>query len=282
MPNRRTHLILLIGVAGVLAGSVAWYRLSRVTPEGDFQRYWQLQGQRAFSRMPSVPVTDRDAIRRVFEAATVQDPENLLPARSGGIESLRDAVLGFVVARYSARTPAEYIEWMESRGYQFKTLAEFEQDHGPIKGLQDLVGVAGMNPRPVFEAVWEYGMPRGAQPNEVCTDPAAVAIAIGRSNHNRFITEEIGGILGYKVWHGGSGGKCRFWMRPPVTRAEIISERGEAIAAQVGLIGCVPGSDRRPIIVSVFQDPATSQWWIDGVGVTNYLPPSGKAMCAEY
>lgn len=279
----RPALILVIAlVLGGATGAIAWVRLSRVTLESNPTEYWRRQGQAVYATMPSVPVQDAKGVGRVFEECPVEDRAGLLDARPDLVAALRATVAEFVVARYSAASSDEYVRWMETKGYRFKSLEDFERVYGPIGRRAEAAGVVSTDPRELFRAMWAYSPSREATPNGMCTDPRAVVMVIGKSNSNRAFTELLAGALGEELWYGGQIASCRFWMSAPVTREDLVRSKGAAIAAQVGIIGCVPGADRRPVHIALYLDAELERWWIDGVAVGNHADPSGGWDCCEY
>jgi len=280
--KQKVAILLCLAFAGIVTGVVAWSRMSRATPESDPQQYWEDAGQRAYARFSAVSITDVGATESALANAPVEDAEALLARDPALLGSLREVALAFLQARFGAAGSSEYVASMEALGYRFKTIAEFERRYGPLAEWAADFGSSSSELRAVFEAAWNYTPSKRGCPDAVCTDRDSMVITIGRSNRNHFITQRPAGDLGYDLWHGGSGANCRFWMRAPVTREQIIATDGFAVAAQVAMIVGVPHSARRPLILSMFLDPVTSLWWIDGVSVTNYIGTDESSTCAEY
>ena len=298
----RSQIVALIAGVGVVVGVVAWYRLTRLTPESDPERYWAAEGARVYSRMTTVPVNDAEAMRRVFLDAPVEDPQNLLATgtlsglsgdfsvdsaphhsflNEASIRALRETAFAFLHARFNAESPAQYVSWMQAHGYRFKTVDEFEQRFGPLRRHIEWIGVESDDLSVLFEAAWRHERILAATPVAVCTDAPAALITIGRIQHGQYLAPRPHGQLGIDLWIGGSSGGCHFWMQAPVTRREVVAAHGWTIAANVGVIVDVPRSARRPLLVHLFLDPATSQWWVDGVSVNNHIAVD-ESSCTEY
>lgn len=283
MGRRRRTLVWACPVAlAVAVGGVTWYRLSRVTAESDPQAYLARQGAIAYARMPSALVTDGETISAAFKAAPIEDPAGLLAGRADLLASLRTTAVEYLLARLNAQSAGEYIQRMEGRGYRFLTARAFGVRFGPLKTYSSQVGVESDDVRRVFEAMWSYGPSAAARPNALCTGDDSIVVSIGESRPGIPFTNFFEGTLGSDLWKGGSAATCRFWMSPPVMREELVKTRRRVLAAQVGVIACVPGSDRRPLIVSLFADPATGRWWVDGVSVTNYTGNDRVWTCTEF
>ena len=281
MTKRRLATVLLVLGAGVLSGAGAWYRLSRVNRESDPVRYWMAEGARAYSSLPTVPVLDSNELAQAAAAATVEDAEGVVQGRPELLDQLRATVFQFLSTRFAASSAEDYAAWMQSRGYRFKSPEEFEKRYGPLSDQAELSGLDSKEVPALFAAMWASDPSRRAMPNAICRGREAMTITLGHSNHNRFATQDLSGVLGFDLWHGGAGATCRFWMQPPVTREELVALHGEVVSAQVGVIACVPGFVRRPLIVNLFLEPDSTRWWIDGVSVTNYVVPGSRA-CIEY
>lgn len=279
---RRTLIWACPAALAVAVGGVAWYRHVRVTAESDPEAYWARQGAIAYARMPSAPVTDREAISAAFGVAPIEDPAGLLAGRADLLASLRSTAVEYLLARLNAKSAGEYIQWMEGRGYHFLTAKEFELRFGPLKSYSGQVDVESDDVRRVFEAMWSYGPSSAARPDALCIGSDSIVVSIGESRPGIPFTNRLQGALGSERWYGGSASTCRFWMGPPVKREELVKTRHRVLAAQVGVIACVPGSDRRPHIVTLFADPATGRWWVDGVAVTNYTGDDRVWTCTEF
>lgn len=232
--------------------------------------------------MPVASVNDGQAVRIALAQCPLQDPEGLLEANPGLADSLRETVTEFLIERYTAATADDYIHWMQSQGYRFKSLEQFEQKYGPIAIRASAAGVQSTDPEEVFRAMWSHPPSRRAVPDGICADEKAPLIVVAKSNTNRRFTATLEGALGYELWHGGQIANCRVWMEAPVTREQIVLARGEAIAAQVGVVATVPGAGRRPIHIALYLDPQHKRWWIDSVTVGNHADPNGGWDCCEY
>lgn len=280
--NRRLRVALIVGAVGAAVGGIALFRLTKVTEESNQQLYWHRQGVAVYSEMKTVRVTDVEGIRRSLDATPVEDPQGRLVGEDEILSMLRETVADFLLSRYNAESAAAYIQWMESRGYRFRSPEEFSRRYGPLKLLAPYAGIESENLKEMFERMWLYPPSAAAVPTELCISPGSMAITIGVSNHNRMFTESLHGTLGDDLWYGGSSGRCRLWMRPAVTREELVASQGEVLAAQVGVIADVPGSDRRPLIVLLFFEPHTRTWWVDEVNVNNYMGSGGSWASGEY
>lgn len=281
--SRRVWVLCGVLALGVCGSLVAWVRLTSVTAESDPVEYLRRAGAAAFARMPTVPVGDTDSIEAAIEAAPVADHEGRLEGGNRAhIRGLREAVLDFLEARLGSATPDAYSTQMASLGYRFKTKAEYEHDYGPLAKQCGRVGVESDDLAEVFAASWMYAPARAAVPKAIATGPDAMAVCVGTTNANRAFTGRIAGTLGEDLWVGGSVTNCRFWMRPPVTRSELLVRDGDVLAAQVGIIGEVQGSGRHPFIVNLFYDRRSFRWWVDGVQGTNFGVADGRWACCEF
>jgi hypothetical protein len=277
--GRRLALLGVVALVGAIAALVAWMRITRVTPESDPVAYWGREGRRVYARMAVVPAADGARVREIFATAPADDPEGLLRDQPGALDALRETVASFLAARYGARMPDDYLDWMLGRGYRFKTAEEFAKAYGPWDDLPVPAGTPPGDPRRLFNAMWHHPWSQTATIQSLCTGPDAAFVTIGHAQQHVFMSQVPYGSLGYGLWHGGSAATCRFWMSPPVTRDELVENHGRVTVAVVGVIVDVPGSDRRPVMVNLVLDPETSRWWVDGVSVLNFL---GSGMCMEY
>lgn len=298
----RSQHLAGIAAVGMVVGAIAWYRLTRLTPESDPHRYWAAEGARVYSSMATVPVKDAEGMRWVFFNAPVEDPQNLLtvgelsesshngygdPAlhnpllNEAFIRALREAAFDFLYARLNAEDPAQYVSWMLARGYRFKSAEEFERRYGPLSRHVGWIGVESDDLNTLFDAAWRHELILAATPVALCTDASAAIITIGRIQHGQYLAPRPHGRLGIDLWIGRSSGGCRFWMQAPVTREGVVAAHGWTLAANVGVIVDVPDSGRRPLLVHLFLDPATSQWWVDGVSVNNHIAID-ESSCTEY
>jgi hypothetical protein len=272
----------LIAIIGAGTGVVAWQRLGRVTRESDPVRYWQAQGRRVFSRMATAPISDTAAIQTLLEQSVAEDGESRLGERPELLPSLREVAVQYIDARFSSATAGEYLQRMEAAGYRMKTAEEFEERYGPVRRIAEYAGIESEDPRTVMGELWSFPLSMSATPSDVCIDPESVVVTVATSNHNRHFTQEMGGLLGTHLWHGGVATSCRFWMQAPVLRADVVERDGEAVAARIGLIMSYADAPRRPVVFDLFFDPATRRWWLDGVSVTNYMGSATNWPCAEF
>jgi len=281
-PRRRLALLGLVVLVGVVAALVAWTRIARVTPESDPVEYWGREGRRVFTRMAVVPAAERERVREVFAVAPAEDPEALLGEEPWALQSLREAASSFLSARYGARSPDDYLDWMLAQGYRFKSRDEFANEYGSWDRLKAGTGAQLNDPRGIFRAMWDDPRSRTATIESLCTGPDAAFFTVGHAREHVFMSQVPYGSLGYGLWHGGSAATCRFWMNPPVTRAELVNTHGRVTVAVAGVIVDVPGSARRPVMVNLFLDPQTSRWWVDGVSVLNFVGSGNAWTCMEY
>lgn len=279
--RQRTLIAFAVVIAvGLAAGVLAWVRLTSVSESANPTQYWREQGQTAYAAMASASFADAEAIAASLRGAPVGDPESR--ATSELVDELREQALMFLHARANAETADAHIRWMDSQGYRLKTAPEFESRYGPLAVLAGRAGSDTSTVEAVFRSLWTHPPSSRAVPTEIAVGPDAMAIEIASSNHNRGFTGRLRGSLGEQLWHGGSSATCRFWFQPPVSRDEVVERRGEALAAQVGVIGVVPGAERRPIVLQYFWDPERRRWWLDGVSVTNFTGTDSTWTCCEY
>ena len=283
--TRRTVLVSLLLLCGLFLSGVAWYRLTRLTPESDPVAYWEMKGRQAYNRMPTVKVTqdNTDTLRDALDHADFEDKQHLLAGKEEQmLAPLRKIVIDFLIARYTASSPEEYTTWMQSHGYHFTSREAFEKRHGPLARLSSYSGTDSNDPMVVFKKLWEYPPAKKATPDAICTGPGSMIISVAKANANRGFTEIIAGSLGNELWMGASSGNCRMWLRPPVDEDELIKRQGSVLAAEVGCVVHVPHAPRRPIFVSLFFVPDSERWWIDDVLVTNHLGNDNEWSCSEF
>jgi hypothetical protein len=274
---------LALPMAAALAiGWVAWYRLSLVTPESNPQAYWAREGQIAYARLPTVPVTERGRIADAVQGAPYEDPGGLLKGRGELVGSLRTTVAEYLQARLNATSPEGYARWMEERGYRFLSDDEFASRFRPLEYYAGLAGIRSKNIREIFAGMWSFAPSAASQPDAVCVGEGATTISIGEARVGVPFSTELRGSLGRDLWQGGSAATCTFWMRPPIQREGVIRTRGRVLAAKVGIIVCVPNSGRRPLVISAFCDPADNRWWVDGATVTNFIGDDRVWTCPEF
>lgn len=194
--SRRLLVALAIAGGGVVACGVAWHRMGRVTPESDPVRHWVREGRRVFAAFPTAPVADEDALRRLLAGAHAADPEGALRDPAADADALRSAAAEFLGRRFRATDPDAYRRDMEAAGYAFLTTTEFEARNGPLRRFTDLRGVPEGDLWGVFDSLWRGGQEHHAGPVALCTDPDAVVLIIGRTNHNRTFTQRLEGALG--------------------------------------------------------------------------------------
>ncbi|MDQ7013740.1 MAG: hypothetical protein Q9O74_07585 [Planctomycetota bacterium] len=283
MASRKAQYVLIgIGALGVAISCIVWIRLNTVSEASNPTEYWRRAGAEVYGKMASAPLEDAEAIAYSLAKADVRIQDHALSKTDPRIAMLRDTVREFLIQRYTAVSAAEYVRWMETEGYSFKTLEEFEPLYGPLSHNAARAGFDGTDVAEVFAVLWEYPPSKRAVPTMLATGPDAMAIEIASANHNRGFTGRLAGTLGEQLWHGGSAATCRFWMQPPVTREALVARYGEILAAQVGVIGVVPDRSRRPIIVQCFFDPQSQSWWLDGINVTNFRGSNTIWTCCEY
>ncbi len=283
--SRQAMTIALLLLLGLLVSFVAWHRMHRLNPKSNPVAYWEMKGKQVYNRMPTIKIDPENAetVGALIQQAEVEDHQHLLKGKQQAmLEPLQALVADFLLARYTASTPAQYEQWMESHGYHFRPRDEFEKRYGPLSQLSQYSGTDSTDPKTVFEHMWEYPPAINATPDAICTGPGSMIISIAKANANRGFTELIVGSLGNELWMGASVSNCRMWFRPPVTEQELIARDGSVIAAEVGLIVHVPHAPRRPVFVSCFYDPDRQRWWIDDVLVTNHLGNDSEWSCSEY
>jgi len=273
-----TLIVLLVGGAGILA----WQRMHRVTAESDPTVYWQRQGQIAYGKFDTVAGDDAEGIGLLLRNAPLSDPEGQIGGITVGTTQMRSLVAEFLLARLGATRASEYIESMASMGYRFMPREEFEIEYGPLADLADLAGVSSDDPRTVFEALWDYPPSRAAQIGSVCVGGDAAMVTIGHGTAQVWDTSKLTSGMGKDLWVGKSSARCRFWMRPPITREEVVERDGSVVTGIVSVIADVPGSARRPLHVLLFFEPQAQRFWIDGVSVTNHLGTDSAWTCMEF
>ena len=279
--RKSTRIVMICVIVGIgaIAGWFAWSQLRTPSEASDPVAYWEFRGQRVYNRFEAT--TDPAKMRESILQAPVEDPENLL--RGDDAMRIRESVSEFLLARIGADSPEEYIAWMESRGYRFKNLEEFERDNGPIEWLLNELGLEPTaSLREVFDALWEYPPSQRARISGICVGDGAMLVTVGHGVKHRPMSRRPEGRLGMMLWVGMSSSACRSWLRPPVTRDEIVERDGSVRTALVSLIAHVPGSGRRPLHVALFHDPVEDQWWIDMIAVNNYSGTSDAWTCMEF
>ena len=282
VPRNAQHVLVGIGILGIAISLIVWTRLNTVSEASNPTEYWRRAGVDVYGKMASAHIEDAEAIASSLSQASVRIQDHDLSETDPRIMVLRDTVREFLIQRYTAASVDEYVRWMKAQGYRFKTLEEFEPRYGPLSHNAARAGFDGTDVAEVFAVLWEYPPSKLAVPTMLATGPDAMAIEIASANHNRGFTGRLAGTLGEQLWHGGSTATCRFWMQPPVTREALVARHGEILAAQVGVIGIVPGRGRRPIIIQCFFDPQSKSWWLDGINVTNFRGTSDTWTCCEY
>ncbi|MCL4741622.1 MAG: hypothetical protein KJZ54_05395 [Phycisphaerales bacterium] len=282
MSPHYTRLAIVAVAAGLAIGVLAYVRLTRLSPETDPQRFWMAEGERVYSRFSALRLNDPAVVTRVVASAVVEDPEELSARVPNAVAQIRDEVARLLIARMSAQTADEYVSTLTEYGYRLKATEEFESRYGPLARLAQRCGANGEEPIVVLRALWMHEPSRRALPVEMCTDTEAAIITFARTTRDHFVSRYPAGGLGSDLWLGRSSAACRFWMQPAVMRQQVVAKHGETIAAQAGFIVGVVGSQRRPLMISLFYDPDTSRWWIDGVSVQNYIGSDTAWTCTEF
>lgn len=279
--NRELFFGCVILLAASAAWMLVWSRMRSVSPEGDQVEYWRRQGLKVYARFE--PVSTPEGIERIVASSEVEDREGALASLpSGTIDAVRSLASSFINARVSAESPEQYLAWLGENGYRFKGIEEFEANHGPLRFLSDLVGIEAPTLRELFVALWDNPLSRSATMSAICEGEGASLVTIGHARRHVRATQNPEGRLGRDIWVGKVSANCRFWMRPPVTRAEAIEKHGQVVTALVSVIAHVPGGDRRPFHVAMFLEPDSGRWWIDACAVTNHMGADDSWTCMEF
>lgn len=270
---------LAVLLLGCMVGGIAWFRLTRITPESDQARSWAREAHRVFESMTSIDLRDRTAVEQAFSRSEVEDPEGKLSKNPERLEQIRSTARGFIVARVEAADWASYVRSMEERGYSLKSIAELNEVM-PLKSVARLVGSAGADPRELFEKAWNHAPFAKACPERICVDSKAIVVTVGESNLNRPFGQDVHGSLGFTMWHGAIATGCRLWMRPPVLRLDLIKAHRRVVTAEVAIAVHTRDKVIHPMIVRLFQEPTSGRWWVDSVSVTNF--DEDGVVCTDY
>lgn len=252
MDRRAAFVTICGGVAIVLMGSV-WMLMSRERRAGALPSPDRTR--------PGVDENEQLSIRRGVEAATgdgVSEPVRRLLAST--TEELVGALL-------LSQDPLDYVEWQEREGSTFVSRAQFDRYHN-LDALFNLLAGAGVSPPPdmhdAFIALRKGALAHGNGAN----------MPIGLDASEPVVVRTRLASLAEPAFPASSEGRPvlagRRWFVPRVTLEDLIRRDTHVPVATVTLpVRHVDNSLVRYHVLLYF-DAKTSQWLIDGIGLTEF------------